>query len=241
MEFYFINLVYFIIIIPIVLITFFIILKINEKQNPLLIIIILSILLFIIRIILVFFEYTIGIMPYLKEDVIFYSLLTIFGVLATILYVKKVEKKSFEDIGWKLKNLKKNIIFGLLSFIPLLLMIPILLYLTNYQISLNISWEKLILGIEFGLILGGFYEETMFRGVIQNHLMSLTGNNKAILLTASIFTATHIGYLPFIGYGIIYIFVFLMALLLSILRSKLNQISCFILHGGIVFIFIIFI
>lgn len=46
------------------------------------------------------------------------------------------------------------------------------------------SW-KIILRFRFGVILGDFYEEMMFRGVIQNHLMEFTDNNviKSIVLT----------------------------------------------------------
>ncbi|MFX1451129.1 MAG: CPBP family intramembrane glutamic endopeptidase, partial [Promethearchaeota archaeon] len=211
------------------------------NNDSLFYIIALTILLFIIRFILIFFANTIGTMPYLKPDIIFYSLLTIFGVVATWIYVKYIEKTSFEDLGWKKENVGKNIIFGLLSFIPLILMFPLIIILVNIQVSFIITLDKLILGIGFGLILGGFYEETMFRGVIQNHVNSLTDEKKSVLLTAVIFTATHIGYLPFDGFGIIYVFVFVMGLLLSYLRLKFNQLACFILHGGIVFILVIFV
>ena len=236
-----INLIYFVIAVPIVLITFLLLLKLNKNKDALCYIIVLSILTFGIRFLLIFFDYTIGSMPYLKEDVIFYGLLSGFGVLMTWLYVTKVEQKTFEDYGWKLTDVKKNILFGLLFYIPLILMMPLIIILANIQISLHITWEKIMLGITFGIILAGIYEETMFRGVIQNHLSTLTDDNKAVLLTTIIFTATHIGYLPFIGYGIIYVFVFLMGLLLSILRLKYNQLACFILHGGIVFILVIFV
>ena len=144
-------------------------------------------------------------------------------------------------MGWKNENVGKNIIFGLLSFIPLILMFPLIIILIHIQVSFIITLDKLILGIGFGLILGGFYEETMFRGLIQDHVNSLTDEKKSVLLTAVIFTATHIGYLPFDGFGIIYVFVFVMRLLLSYLRLKFNQLACFILHGSIVLILVIFV
>ena len=119
MEFYPINLFYFIIIIPIVLIFYLIMLQLKKKENPLLNIVILSVLLFIVRICLVLFANTIGIMPYLIEDVIFYSLLLVFGVSFTIVYVVKVEKVSFKEIGWEMQDVKKSIIFGIIGHIPL--------------------------------------------------------------------------------------------------------------------------
>jgi membrane protease YdiL (CAAX protease family) len=120
-------------------------------------------------------------------------------------------------------------------------MFPVVLLLGNVLISMSITWEKIVLGIEFGLILGGFYEEVMFRGIIQNHFMKIITEKKAVLLTAGVFIATHMGYLPFTGFGIFYIFLSVMALLLSWLRLKCNQISCAILHGGIVFILVLFV
>ena len=77
------------------------------------------------------------------------------------------------------------------------------------------------------------------RSILYNR--GVTDENKAIIYTALLFTATHIFYLPFIGFGIYYIFVFIMALILSVLRVKFDQLSCAILHGGIVFILIIFV
>ena len=167
----------------------------------------------------------------------------IFGVIVTIIYVKRVEKTRFKELGWEVKKVQKSVLIGFLSFIPLICIIPLILLLADIQLSLDITFEKIILGITFGIVLGGFYEETMFRGVIQNHLMMLTNNSakKSIILTAIIFTSTHIFYLPFIGFGIFYIFLFVMAVILSILRYMYNQLSCFILHGGIVFILIVFV
>ena len=237
------NLYYFVIVIPIVVITSLILLKVQDKLNSLLKIIILSILLFFVRIMLVFFSDTIGIMPYIYPDLLFYSLLTIFGIFFTIFYLLKVEKLSFKSIGYKKENWKKSVLFGFLSFFPLICFFPLIIFLTGLEISIIITWEKVILGIAFGIFLGGFYEEVMFRGIIQNHFNSITNTNptKTILFTSIVFVATHIGYLPFVGYGIFYLFIFIMAVLLSILRYKFNQLACFILHGGIVFILIIFV
>ena len=233
--------VYFIIVFPIILITLPILSKLCKDKKHLLIIIILSLLLFSVRFILIFFQDTIGIMPYLVEDVIFYSLLMIFGLTFTWFYLNKIERVSLKDIGGKVENLKKSILFGLIGFIPLICLIPLILFLTDIKISFNITPGKVIVAISF-TVLGAIYEEIMFRGIIQNHFMELTENDemKSIILTALIFTATHLFYLPFIGFGIFYIFVFIMALILSLLRVKSDLLACSILHGGIVFILIIF-
>jgi len=239
MEFYPINLVYFIVTIPIAIIFSIILLKVKPQNNNLMKLLILSAFLFIVRLNLVFFAETIGIMPYLKEDVIFYILLMIFGVLMTYLYVSKVEKVTFKEIGWDVQDVKKSIAYGLIGFIPLVCLFPLIMILANIQISIAITIEKIIIALSFA-ILGGFYEEIMFRGIIQNKLKDVFNDDKKIIFfTALTFTLTHLFYLPFIGFGIFYIFVFLMAVILSILRMKSDQLACAILHGGIVFILIV--
>ena len=240
MEYYPINLIYFVIVFPIVIVGFAIISKIHKTGKLLEKIVSLSLLLFLIRFILIFFQETIGIMPYLVEDVVFYTILMIFGIIFTFFYIYKIEKLSLEDIGGKTDNIKRSILLGLLGFIPLIPLLPIIMFLTNIQISINITLGKLIVALSF-TILGAIYEELLFRGVIQNHFNELTNHNngKVILLTAFTFTITHIFYLPFIGFGIFYIFVFIMAVILSILRIKADLLASAILHGGIVFILII--
>jgi membrane protease YdiL (CAAX protease family) len=240
MHFYSFNLFYFLITVPIVLILLPIISKLSKAEKYLPIIIILSFLLFLVRFFLIFFQKTIGVMPYLIEDVVFYTLLLIFGILFTLVYVVKIEKVSFKDIGGNLKKIKKSVFYGLIAYLPLLFLLPLVLLLTDIQVSFKITIGKIIVAISFS-ILGAFYEEIMFRGVIQNHLMRMTNNNGkiSIFFTALIFTATHLFYLPFYGFCIFYIYVFIMALILSILRFKLDLLACAILHGGIVFILIV--
>ncbi len=241
MVIYLVNLIYFIIVIPIVFIAFPIVLKINNKENKnhIIIIVVLCILFFFVRFPLVFFAKTIGIMPYLVEDVLFYSLLAIFGIFVTVFYIFKIEKVSFKELGWEIEDIKKSILYSLIAFLPLIAMFPLIILLTEIQLAASITWEKLVVTMSF-TILAAVYEELMFRGIIQNHISELTENNKTIiLLTASLFTITHLFYLPFSGFGIYYFFVFTMAVLLSILRIKYDQLACAILHGGIVFILIL--
>lgn len=243
MTFYPINLLYFVITLPILVIALYLVSKLYLKENinHLVIILSLSLLLFLIRFILTIFGATIGIMPYLVEDVVFYSLLLLFGMIFTYYFLYRIEKSSFKEIGFKSDDLKKSILYGLIGIIPLMLFTPLIILLTNISISPipSISLEKLIITLSFS-ILGAIYEETMFRGIIQKHITNLTKENtKIIIYTATIFTLTHLFYLPFTGFGIYYIFVFIMALLLSWFRIKFDLITCAILHGGIVFLLII--
>jgi len=188
---------------------------------------------------LTFFGITIGIMPYLVEDVIFYSLLLLFGLIFTYYYLYKIEKSSFKEIGFKSDNFKKSIIYGLIGIIPLMMLTPLIMLLTNISPIPTISFGKIIIALSFS-ILGAIYEETMFRGIIQKHITHLEKENiKIVIYTALIFTITHVFYLPFTGFGIYYIFVFIMALMLSWFKIKFDLITCAVLHGGVVFLLII--
>ena len=238
-----INFIYFLIVIPVVLGIGFLLWKLKEKENTFAIIIGLSLLLFFVRIMLVVFQTTIGVMPYILPDIVFYTILMVFGVSFCTIYLYKIENKSLQDIGFNKENLLRDIGMGFLGFLPLIAMFPLLLFLTGIEILLAFTWEKIVIGIVFGLILGGYYEEVIFRGVIQDHVNELCEGNeiKTMFLTSLIFVATHLFYLPFTGFGIMYVFIFVMAMLLSYLRIHCSQVSCAILHGGIVFILVLFI
>jgi membrane protease YdiL (CAAX protease family) len=241
LEFYPINLFYFLLVVPIVLIGFSIASKLYKAKKSLALVINLSLLFFLVRLILVFFQVTIGIMPYLIEDILFYVMLMFLGIFMTWYYLRKIEMKSLKEIGGAIENFKRSIVLSLIGFLPLICLFPIMIFLADIQLNFVITGGKIIVAISFA-VLGAFYEEVMFRGIIQNHISDLVENNiKTIILTALIFTSSHIFYLPIIGLGIFYIFVFIMALILSILRLKVDLLSCAILHGGIVFILIIFV
>lgn len=236
-----INFLYFAIVGPVVIIVTLLIMKFEITKKHVTTIVIISLLLFFVRIMLVLFQNTIGVMPYIIPDIVFYSILTVFGVVFSTFFLLKVENKTFEDIGFIKDEIPKNILVGLLGFLPLIAMFPLLLLLTGIQINFLVTWDKILIGIVFGLILGGYYEEIMFRGIIQNHFMEITDEKYTIIRTAAVFVATHIGYLPLTGFGIMYVFLTVMALILSYFRLKFSQISCVILHGGIVFIIVLFI
>ncbi len=241
MEFTPINLLYFAIVIPVMILYSLLSRKFRLPEKSGRNIVALTVALFFVRIMLVVFADSIGTMPYVKDEVVFYGILTVFGVGFALLYTRKIEGLSFAEIGWTRENLGRNIAWGFLSLLPLLAMLPLLQLLTGLEIAEQVTWEKIYLAVGFGLLLGGIYEETMFRGIMQNHLIVVTGENerKTILYTALLFTATHIFYLPFWGYGIFYLFLFVMAAILSILRTRCSQVACFICHGGIVFLLVI--
>ncbi|MHA1820591.1 MAG: CPBP family intramembrane glutamic endopeptidase [Promethearchaeota archaeon] len=202
----------------------------------------MSALLFLVRIFLVVFKIYIGTVPFLIFNSWFYIILCAFGLSASFYYTKYIEKASFSSIGYnfQIKDFKKAVILLISAFIVLILIGLVALNIVGIVLNLSIYPDKVIVALFFGLLLGGIYEEIMFRCFMQNYFQNITDAKKTIIYTALIFTLTHIGYLPFAGFGIFYLFLFVMALFLSALRYFGNQLFCFILHGGIVFILVIF-
>lgn len=235
------NFIYFLIVIPVVLVATIFLKKFHDKEKHLEVIIGVGLLVFFVRIMLVLFQTWIGIMPYILPDVIFYTVLMLFGVVYSTFYTLKVEKTTLQDLGFTTQDLWKNIGVGLLGLLPLIALFPLVIFLTGIRIDPLVTWEKIVIGVTFGLVLAGYFEEVMFRGIIQKHFMEVVDEKYAVLGTTAIFVATHIGYLPLSGFGIFYIFLSVMALLLSYFRLKFGLISCSILHGGIVFILVLFV
>ncbi len=233
------NLLYFLIVTPPICALFYCINRFVKRDSHVQRILLISVALFFVRIMLVFFAGSIGVMPYVRPELVFYSLLTAFGVVFSICNVKFVEKQTFTDFGWHSRDLKKNVLAGILGLLPLFAFLPVVYFAAHFTISSGFTVEKLVIASTFGLILGGFYEEVMFRGIIQFHLGQITTKNRTIVGTAIIFVLTHVGYLPFDGFGIYYWFLLIMALELSYIRSRYSAVSCAILHGGIVFILVL--
>lgn len=241
MDFEPLSSIYFIVVIPVLFIIAQLIKKEIIKKNNKKIIFYLVIATFFVRFFLVFFKGLIGSMPHLKETVFFYLTLSIFGNLIAYFYITKYEEKKIGDYGFLLNNWKISLKRAMIWSIPLLLMFPLILFAGNLQLSFP-NWERFVIATAFGLGLGGFYEEVMFRGVIQMRLKEEVGEKQIIKYMALIFTATHIFYLPLEAHGLYYIFVFVMGYILSYIKEKYDDLfACSLLHGGIVFIMILFV
>lgn len=230
---------YFLIVLPPICALFYCMNRFVKKDKHVQRILLISIALFFVRIMLVAFADSIGVMPYVQPELVFYSVLTVFGVAFSICNVKYIEKQTLAFFGWHSSNIKKDVLVGVLGLLPLFAFLPVIYFSTHITISSEITLGKLILAATFGLVLGGFYEEVMFRGIIQFHVGQITTKNRTIAYTAIIFVLTHVGYLPFDAFGVFYWFLLLMALELSFIRSRYSAIPCAIIHGGIVFALIL--
>lgn len=204
----------------------------GEKWFLLRVSVILGIL-FLTRILLIIFP--VGIFPSLEPDIIFYASVLAAGTAFMMLYLLKIEDVSLEELGFKRNRMILGLIFGVLASFGLLLLSALaLIPFSGIPINLYLTPEKIAVAVLFAL--GGIYEETFFRGLLQNYFQEKYGEYRAILIQSGLFLAIHIGYLPFTGFGIYYLIIFSMALVLGVLRSKFDLYSSSTCHVLYVFL-----
>lgn len=157
--------------------------EVNEKEKSILFwIFALFILALSVRIpsVLLFGE------PYEKTPLIYLTILTILFI----------EKKDVSAFGFKIRNLSKSLLWGLLFFLVLgglmLLIFYPLIYVFTNQIPIQFyNVLPFLLILPFMTLCVGISEEGLFRGYMQTHLEKLYTFKKAILFQAVLFGVWH--------------------------------------------------
>lgn len=174
-----------------------------------------------------------GLVPYLNDTPLFFAILTVLCLAAGWFYLTKIEKMSWREIGWSDIPLGKSVCWGGLALvfgiIPL-----VLLSLPIEPGSLRFTPGMIAIAATFGLILGGFFEETIFRGVIQTRLAQRMTTTRALALQAVLFSASHLLYFPFDQHAFFYSGTFFIGLAAGVLRQRVSILAACILHGGLV-------
>ena len=170
-------------------------------------------------------------MPYEKTPLIYL-------VILTILVIEKVDVSAF---GFKMKNIRKSLLFGFLFFLILdgltLLIFYLLIYAFTGQIPVqSYSILPFLLTMPFMTLCVGVSEEGLFRGYVQTHLEKHYTLKQAILIQAILFGAWHFvwGLNPFDPvYMVSYVgFTFLIGLLFGYFYSKTrNLVPLVFAHG----------
>ncbi|GAB4322420.1 MAG: hypothetical protein Kow0069_27140 [Promethearchaeota archaeon] len=185
----------------------------------------------------------VGAMPHLEHSAAaaaFYLALAVFGVAFSAAWVKWVDPATLraaegEDAGRRPpKPAVVRVAWGLAGFPPVLAMLPLVAVATGLSVDASFSWPKLVNALSFGALLGGVYEELVFRGAVHAELSRVTTSRWALQGTAAAFWATHLGYLSFDGWGAYYWFVGGMALVLGVVRERGGLLAAGVLHGGVV-------
>ena len=173
-----------------------------------------------------------GLVPYVADEPLFYILFMVCCLAACWFYVRKIEGMSWGEIGWSRRGIGRSVVWGLLA---LALGVGLLLPMCELETSsLRLTPGMFVVAATFGVALGGFFEEVVFRGVIQTRMIAQMSAPRAIVLQAAIFSAGHLFYFPFDQHAFFYFGTFMIGLVAGILRHRVSLLSAVILHGGLV-------
>ena len=120
---------------------------------------------------------------------------TLLGTLVALwLFMKYVDKEPFINLGFEIKNRKKDIIFGFL--IGLFIMsfgYTILLFLNEISfVKLNINLYEIFISTLL-FIFVAVAEEVMFRGYVLRNLMLSFNKYTALIISSFFFASIHLG------------------------------------------------
>jgi membrane protease YdiL (CAAX protease family) len=148
-----------------------------------------------------------------------------------VLFIVTIEKKTFQEIGWKSTNIIRDIAIGVIFSIILLLLSTILMLITQTFVmgEISINLEKFFTVVFFAL--GAIYEDCLFRGYFQKELEKTYSLKTAILIQATAFLIINLFYFPFnISRIINYIVIFVMAILIGFLANRYSLYSASTAH-----------
>jgi membrane protease YdiL (CAAX protease family) len=170
-------------------------------------------------------------MPYEKTPLIY---LTVFSIIV-------IEKTDISAFGYKIRNMKKAVLYGLIFYAILagltILSIELLVYAFTSQTAIqSYAIGIFLLAMPFHTLCVGLSEEGFFRGYTQTHLEKFYSIKEAILIQAVLFGIWHFVWdlNPFNPFGMVqYIATtFFMGLAFGYFYSKVRHIaSVVILHG----------
>jgi membrane protease YdiL (CAAX protease family) len=146
-----------------------------------------------------------------------YSLICLFVIVYGLLL--KPANLKISQLGWSLKNLPKNILFGILGFVGISLALYLVMFFLNVldweQIKnqqAHYDWKMragfLLIGIH-----AAFLEESVFRGYLQKILVDRFGKTIGIVAGSIIFSLYHLNFNPIgligkfiigVGYGVLF-------------------------------------
>jgi len=181
-------------------------------------------------------------------DTIILDLAFLFVILK---FVRVDHRKKLSDLGLSMKNLGKNIFYGISGYagvIPPILIVGVLVYiLLNFLkikpppqpiIGLFLAEKNLALILVSSLIasvFGPIIEEIFFRGVMYNAVKRKLGVFRAILITSALFSFLHthafeyflVGFIPImiLGMALAYLYEKTGSLIPSITLHVLNNVG----------------
>jgi membrane protease YdiL (CAAX protease family) len=128
----------------------------------------------------------------IEKKVVLYLFMLMGTFLTIYIFTKYVDKDSFVNLGFSLKNKLKDILYGLFfGFIMLFLGFIILLVINQISfVEFNFSFKKIILYCILFLLVA-FTEEIIFRGYFLKKLMLSFNKYTALIITSFLFAMFH--------------------------------------------------
>lgn len=145
-----------------------------------------------------------------------------------------IERISWQSLGWKFFNLKRELAFGVLLG-------AILFLLRNYEfifskkptLHVDIKTAAIVFFASFGV--AAWQEENIYRGYLQPKLSNLIGKWRANVFQGVLFSIAHIGYYSLeltIPFFIGLVELALVGIVLGFYRQKYDSLTApFIAHG----------
>ena len=150
----------------------------------------------------------------------------LFGLIGTVfmlwIFTKFIDKKPFYSLGFVKKNVKKDILLGILAGF---VMIAVGFFLLNYYgqltiASISVDYLNIFVGLLLFIVVA-FNEELIFRGYMLNNFMDSMPRFWALLVSSFIFGSLHL-YNPnidTIGFGNIILAGFLLGVSYTYTKS----------------------
>jgi hypothetical protein len=122
-----------------------------------------------------------------------YFILVACVFLITFLCRRFLDGQSFTSLGFDWKHYTNEAMLGLFTAIAILGVGTIILVALGYLKFIGVTFTTDIFRELFFLFVVAFIEEIVFRGYLLNNLMQSTNKWIALLITAALFAAVHMG------------------------------------------------
>lgn len=121
-----------------------------------------------------------------------YFIMGVAVFLFTWLFRKKIDRKSFESLGFTWKGYRKEAGLGLFTAVGMLGIGSMILVATGYLSFMGSNFDIVALLVEIIIMLVvAFVEELLFRGYLLNNLMNSMNKWIALIITAILFSLFH--------------------------------------------------
>jgi len=156
------------------------------------------------------------------------------AIVWIIIAYRRIERASWKDLGWSLSHIKREIIFGVLIGI-ILVVLRRSGEIFPHRPILHVPLRNALVVFLASFGVASWQEENIFRGYLQPRLKALAGKGAAIILQALLFSLAHIGYYRFETSSHFFLGLVELAavgLILGVYRHRLNSlVAPFIAHG----------